>query len=150
MQNQTSLKSNQLTSFFASIAMIFDGISTLFFGGLFWVISGLSDPLDFSVATKDAIMFRANLMLLLTFAYLIVCFISLNYWKKGKHFWAYVILILGLSNLAGYSYLFIVDRNEFNVFTYLFWGSLILNLPLVAFIVYNEIKLKFTIKDNKA
>jgi hypothetical protein len=147
MQNRTSLKPNKLTSFFVSIAMIFDGISTLFFGGLFWVISGLADPV---FDTKETIMLRGNLMLLLTFAYLIVCFISLNYWKKGKHFWAYVILILGLSNLAGYSYLFAVSRAEFDFFIYLFFGSLILNLPLVAFILYNEIKSKITIKDNKA
>ncbi|HVN15111.1 MAG TPA: hypothetical protein VMT73_05170 [Anaerolineales bacterium] len=150
MQQTIFFKPHKLTSALVSMAMTFDAFSTFFFGILFFVIAGLSDPISDNDEGKRMLVRLGVLVLLLTFIYFIVCFTSLTYWIKGKRFWSYVILFLGLSNVAGYSYFFAVSRSEFSFFIYLFYGSLIMNLPLIALIIYNEIKSKSNIKESNA
>ena len=150
MKQMIFLRPHKLASVFVSMAMTFDGFSTLFFGILYFAYSGLADPISDNDEGKRMLVRLGILALFLTFIYFVVCFISLTYWKKRKRFWGYIILFLGLSNLVGYSYLFTIGRSDFSFFTYLFYGSLIMNLPLIVLIIYNEIKSKSTIKDNKA
>jgi len=112
MQNQNTIKPTKLASFFVSIILVLDGFSTLAFGLFYFVIARLSDPVDFSVETKDVIVRQGEIVALLTFVYLVLCFISLVFWQKGKHNWNYIILGLGLIHLVGSSYLVITHKSS--------------------------------------
>ena len=79
------------TTFIVSIILILDGFSTLALGLLFFLISGLGDPVDFNVKIKEANVRRGEIVALFTLAYLVMCFISMIFWKKGKQVWRYII-----------------------------------------------------------
>ena len=145
MQNQSIIKPTKFFAFIISIVMAFDGFSALAFGGLYLFISMISDPADFKIETKYAIVHQGEFVAFLTFLYLVICYLSPIYWAKGKMLSSYIMLGLALLHLAGFSYLFRF-RDEFNMFTYLFYGSLISNLSLLAIVVFTQIEARFFMK----
>jgi hypothetical protein len=149
MQNQNTRIPTKWTSSIVSIILILDGFSTLALGLLFFIISGLGDPVDFSVEIKDANVRRGELVALLTFVYLVTCFISLIYWKKGKQVWRYIILGLGLIPIVWSIILFIyrdaftllvTPSDEFDSVTYLLIGSFLINILLGVLVIFGRNK----------
>lgn len=149
MQNQNTIKPTKLASFFVSIILVFDGFSSLAFGLFYFVIAGLSDPVDFNAEVKNAIVRQGEIVALLTLVYLVLCVISIIFWQKGKRNWNYIILGLGLIHMVGSSYLF-TFRDEFDFFAYLFYGSLSMNLILLAIIIFEKIKSKPLVQSSQA
>lgn len=142
MQIQPIIKPTKPFVVIAFVAMAFDGFSALAFGGLYLLASLLADPVDFKVETKDAIVAQGTFVAGLTVLYLIVCLLSANYWAKGKTFLGYVLLCLGVMHLVLFSYLF-QFRNEAEMLTYIFYGSLLLNVSLLGIAAFTKFEGKF-------
>jgi hypothetical protein len=140
MQNKNTII-KIFSSFLVWIIVILDGLSIFAFGLFGLVIAGIADPGPDGAYSKDALFFWTGSIALLSFIYLVVCFISLIFWQKGKRNWGYVILGLGLIHLAGSSYLFNF-RDAFDFIVTLFYGSLIMNLLLLAIIINGIIRSK--------
>jgi hypothetical protein len=137
MQNTT--KPTKRASFFVSISLVLDGLSTLAFGFFYFFIAGLSDPVDFSIEVKNVAIRQGEIVALLAFAYFVICVISIVFWQKGRHNWNYIILGLGLIHILGSGYLFTYTEG-FGLYAYLFYGSLSINLILLVIIIFEKFK----------
>ena len=85
-----------------------DALTGLSYGIVFFVIAGISDPIDFSVQAKESVIRLGESVLLASFLYCILCFVTLRQWAKQRHAWSYVGLSLVLIHLA-VSALFVAD-----------------------------------------
>ena len=74
-------------------------------GLFFFVLSPLWGPLPIGFRATSEMVFEGEILPFLCFGYLVICFISLVYWLKGKRVWRYSILGLGLIHFVGSSYL---------------------------------------------
>jgi hypothetical protein len=139
MSNQNTHNPTNLASFLGSIILVFDGFSMLAYGLLIFVISGIADPVDFSIETKKAGLRLGAFFALITLVYLVVCLISLKNWKEGKRVWRYIILGLGLLHLVWFG-LYFISGKEFEFLTYLFYGSLVANILLCILVIFGQTK----------
>jgi hypothetical protein len=149
MQNQNIVKPTKLAAFFVSISLVLDGFSTLAFGLLYFFITASSDPIDFNMEAKNAAVRQGEIGAFLTFVYLVLCVISIVFWQQGKRNWNYIILGLGLIHIIGSSYLF-TFRDEIDFFAYLFYGSIPINIILLAIIILGKNKSKSIIQSSQA
>ncbi len=149
MQNRGAFKPTILSSFLASIILILDGLSMVFFGFIYLVGSAnadfFSDP-----EKKDVVLRQGEVVALLTLLYLIFCIVTLVYWLKGRRSWNYVVLGLGLFHLTSCSYLMVFSDWERDLARLCFYDSLTLNLFLVAIAIFGRRKLESLIEDSKA
>ncbi len=133
VNNQNASKPTRLTSIFVSIFMVVDGFSALAFGLLCFVVTALGGP----PAPGDnsrielGIVFLGIIVPLLCFGYLVMCFISLVYWLKGKRVCQYCVQGLGLIHLVGSVYLSELSQ----------WDSFLRLLPL-RFIIRELVSLR--------
>ena len=143
MQNQIDSKPNKLLSFFISLIIVVDGFSAFVVGRVY--LSYISNPVHYDVKTGEDLVY-AKVTAWLTFAYFLLCLISLVCWLLGNTSWKYVILVLGLLPFFGSSYILIIMRrlsNEYNLVRSPFYGFLAINLLLFVFIIFDIVKSRF-------
>ena len=103
--------------------------------------------MDFNIETKEANVRRGEIVALLTLLYLVLCFISMILWRKGKQVWRYIILGLGLIPIVwsiilfnyrdAFTSLFTV-RDDYDLFTYLFIGTFVINILLGVLVIFSQ------------
>jgi len=167
MRIQNTIKPNILSSFSVWIIIALDGFSALAFGLLCLLLAFIAEPTNLnhpSPHAKDAIFLWAGSIALLTFVYLVACYISLVCWQQGRRNWGYIILGLGLIHLVGSAYIlyfssefkFIVEfldmffRSLAINLLDLFYGSLVINLLLLIIIFIGKIRPKSLIQKSQA
>lgn len=149
MKNQNTHLPTKWTAIIVSIILTLDGFSTLALGLLFFILSGIGDPVDFNIETKEANVRRGEIVALLTLLYLVMCFISMIFWRRGKQVWRYFILGLGLIPIV-WSMILINYRDVFTslfnvrddnyIFTYLFIGTFVINILLGVLVIFGRNK----------
>ncbi len=108
-------------------------------GLFFFVLSPLWGPLPIGFRATSEMVFEGEILPFLCFGYLVICFISLVYWLKGKRVWRYSILGLGLIHFVGSSYL-LDSVTDIPLFAFFLSGSFFVNLFLYAFILFGNPK----------
>jgi hypothetical protein len=144
MQKWVNSNIAKIFSLVVAILVALDGFFMLGFGIIHSFMVGVGDPAGPGV-DKRVLMFRAEIVLWLTFAYLVICLICLMYWLSRRGIWRYVILGLGILPIVGPGYFLIMSRDfgsDYNFARYPFWSSLATNLPLIAFVILDTIKSK--------
>jgi predicted transporter len=100
MQDTTIKQQRAISPFLIAVVLSSDALTGLSYGIVFFVIAGVSDPIDFSIQAKESAIRLGESVLLASFLYCILCFVTLRQWAKQKHSWSYIGLSLVLIHLV--------------------------------------------------